>query len=154
LILYGIARHVPVSTYLVLSMLAFGPLLVTWAWRGERQGRAAHSLAITVFAVCALWAGSLYANGLGLSAAQSFTNTLATKAQVAVYSVKPLGLSGPGIGEEKFPASFQYRYRYTGLRLLYMDSGTYYLVPVGWSTAYSDTFVLDPSVQDLRLDLY
>ena len=145
LVLYSIAGHVPVSTYLVLALLAFGPLLLTRAVRGNRQGRVSYSLAIVVCIVCGLWAGSLYANGLGNRAAQDFAAHLLTKTEVAVYSVQPLALSGTGVSVQKLPAGYLYHYRYEGLRLLYMSSGTYYLLPAGWIPQLPLTFVLDAS---------
>ena len=140
--LYRIAGYVPVSTYLLLGLLGCGPLLLTWAVRGSRQGRASYSLAIVVSVVCALWAGSLYADGRGARAAQDFTAGLATQTEVAVYSAQQLALSGPGVTVQKFPAGYGYRYRYEGLRLLYMNSSTYYLLPSQWSPRLSLTYIV------------
>jgi hypothetical protein len=153
LALYGIADHVAVSTYLVLALLAFGPLLLTWALRGNRRGRLSYSLAIVVFIVCGLWAGSLYASGLGKSAAQDYAANLLTKTEVAVDSTQPLALSGPGVSVEKLPAGYEYHYRYEGLRLLYMNPGTYYLLPAGWIPQLPLTFVLDAS-NETSVELY
>jgi hypothetical protein len=153
LVLYGIARHVAVSTYLVLALLAFGPLLLTWALRGNRRGRLSYSLAIVVLIVCGLWAGSLYASGLGNSAAHNFVASLLTKTEVAVDSVQPLALSGTGVSVEKLPAGFEYHYRYEGLRLLYMSPGTYYLLPAGWIPQLPLTFILNASDQT-SVELY
>jgi hypothetical protein len=153
LVLYGVAGHVPVSTYLVLALLAFGPLLLTWALRGNRQGRVSYSLAIVVFIICGLWAGSLYANGLGNRTAHDFAAHLLTKTEVAVYSVQPLALSGTDVSVQKLPAGFLYHYRYEGLRLLYMNSGTYYLLPAGWIPQLPLTFILDTS-DETSVELY
>jgi hypothetical protein len=151
--LYVIAHYVLVNTYLVLGLLAGGPLLLTWALRGSRPGRALYSLAIVVSVVCLLWAGSLYANGVGTRAAQDFTRRLGTKTQVAVYSAQELALAGPGVTRQKLPAGFAYGYRYEGLRLLYTSSGTYYLLPWKWTPESGLTYVLDPSDQ-MRVELY
>lgn len=153
LALYRIADYFPVSTYLVLVLFASGPLLLTWALRGNRQGRALYALAIVISVVCALWAGSLYANGLGTRAAQDFTAGLATETEVAVYSAQQLALSGPGVTVQKLPAGFAYRYRYEGLRLLYMNSGTYYLLPSQWIPQLGLTYILDQSDQ-IRVEFY
>jgi hypothetical protein len=153
LVLYGIAGQVPVSTYLVLALLASGPVLFTWALRGSRQGRASYSLAIVVFIVCGLWAGSIYASGLGNRAAHDFAAQLPTKTEVAVYSTQPLALSGTGVSVQRLPAGFLYHYRYEGLRLLYMNSGTYYLLPAGWIPQLPLTFILDTSDQT-SVELY
>jgi hypothetical protein len=153
LLLYGIAGHVPGGTYLVLALLAFGPLFLTWALRGNGQARVSYSLAIVVFIICGLWAGSLYANGLGNRAADDFAARLLTKTEVAVYSVQPLALSGTGVSVQKLPAGFLYHYRYEGLRLLYMSSGTYYLLPAGWIPQLPLTFILDTS-DETSVELY
>jgi hypothetical protein len=153
LVLYGIAGHVAVSTYLVLALLAFGPLLLTWALRGNRRGRLSYSLAIVVLIVCGLWAGSLYASGLGNGAAHNFAVNLLTKTEVAVDSVQPLALSGPGVSVEKLPAGYEYHYRYEGLRLLYVSPGTYYLLPAGWIPQLPLVFVLDAS-DETSVELY
>jgi hypothetical protein len=153
LVLYAIADYVPVSTYVVLSLLALGPLLLTWTLRATRQGRVLYALAVAVFIVCALWAGSLYANGRGTEAAQAFASDLGTKTAVLVYSVQPLALSGNYVTVHKLPAGLQYRYRYEGLRLLYMSSGTYYLLPVGWIPQLPQTYIL-VSGDQTRIELY
>ena len=71
--------------------------------------------------------------------------------EVAVYSVQPLALSGTDVSVQKLPAGFLYHYRYVGLRLLHMNSGTYYLLPAGWSPQMPVTFALEtndePSVE-------
>ena len=70
--------------------------MLTWPTRARRYGRWPHALAITVAAVCALWAGSL----------------------------QDLG------------STYRYQYEYQGLRLLISRSGTYYLLPAGWTPRY------------------
>lgn len=151
--LYVIAHYVLVNTYLVLGLLACGPLLLTWALRRSRPGRVLYSLAIVVSVICALWAGSLYANGVGTRAAQNFAGSIGTKTQVAVYSAQGLSLAGPRVIRQVFPAGLAYRYRYEGLRLLYMNSGTYYLLPLGWTPQSGLTYVLAPGDQ-MRIELY
>jgi hypothetical protein len=153
LVLYSIAADVPVSTYLVLLLLAVGPLLLTSALRSDRQGRVPYSLAIIVFMVCGLWAGSLYASGLGTRAAQNLVAHLSTETEVAVYSTQSLALSGPQVSVQKLPAGFMYHYRYEGLRLLYMSSGTYYLLPMGWIPQLPLTYIVDTTDQT-RIELY
>jgi hypothetical protein len=50
------------------------------------------------------------------------------------------------------PPPAEYRYRCTGLRLLYVQSGTYYLLPVRWSAPPDPTYVIDASDQ-VRFEL-
>jgi hypothetical protein len=153
LILYGLAGHITVSTYLVLALLALGPLLLTWKMRGTRQGRVPYAMAIAIFIVCTLWAGSLRASNLGSQAALNFAANLTAKTEVAVYSTQRLALPGKGVQVGDLPAGYEYHFRYEGLRLLYMNAGTYYLVPVGWTPQVPLTYILDASDQ-MRVELY
>jgi hypothetical protein len=153
LALYGAADDISVSTYLILALLALGPLLLTSALRRGRSGHVPYALAIVVFIVCGLWAGALYATGLGNRTAESFVAHLSSGTEVAVYSVQPLALSGPQVSVQKLPPGFLYHYRYEGLRLLYMSSGTYYLLPEGWSPQLPLTYILDAS-DETSVELY
>ena len=153
LILYGVAGHIAVSTYLVLALMALGPLLLTSAFRGDPRGRVPYSLAVAVGIVCGLWAASLYASDLGTSTAEGFAAHLSAKTEAAVYSVQPLALSGRKVTVEKLPAGFKYHYRYEGLRLLYIGGGTYYLLPEGWVSNQPLTYIIAVNDQT-RVDLY
>lgn len=149
-----VAQHAPVNTYVLLGLLAAGPLMLTRAARGNnRAGIFPYTLAVVVTGVCILWAGALYANGLGTRAAQGIATSLAGRTAVAVYTVQPLALSGPGVIVQKLPAGYLYHYRYEGLRLLYMSSGTYYLLPQGWIPQLDLTYVLNSDDQTM-FELY
>jgi hypothetical protein len=147
LILYAIAGDVPVSAYLVLTLLAAGPLLLAGALRGPQRGRVPYALAIVVFIVCALWAGSLYATGVGTRAAAAYVAAPATKAMV--YSNQSLMMSGA----QAPPSGSGYRYLYQHLILLHMDSGTYYLLAPPGTTQWPEVFVLNAS-DNARVILY
>ncbi len=153
LALAGLAGHVYISTYLLLVLLGGGPLILTWPARAARRGRLPYALAIIVAAVCALWGGSVYARDLGIRAAQNVVSGLPARTAAAVYSVRPLALSGPGVTVQHLRKTFRYHYRYQGLRLLIERSGTYYLLPVGWNPRFELTYILDDSDQ-IRIDLY
>jgi hypothetical protein len=152
LALAWIANYVHISTYLFLFLLGGGVLLLTWPTHADRRGRFPYAMAIVVAAVCALWAASLYAHNLGIQAAENDVQNLPTHTAVAVYSVQPLALSGPGVTEQRLPATYRYHYRYQGLRLLLMRSGTYYLLPVNWNPLHDLTYILDTSDQ-VRIEL-
>jgi len=152
LVLRWSTSHIPISGYVALGLLGGGPLLLTWPTRAERLGRFPYSLAVVVAAVWALWAGSVYANGVGNQAAKAIVQNLPARTAVVVYSIQRLALSGPGVTVEQLPAGFLYHYRYVGLRLLTTRSGTYYVLPVGWSRRYDLTYVLNQSDQ-IRIEL-
>ena len=143
LALYWIASYVAVSTYLFLWLLGGGVLLLTWPTR--RRGRFAYAMAIMVSAVCALWAAALYAHNLGMQTAKKDVQDLSTRTAVAVYSTDRLALAGPGVTINVLPAAYRYHYVYRGLRLLLVQSGTYYLLPVHWSPQRDLTYILDDS---------
>jgi hypothetical protein len=152
LALAWIANFFIINTYLVLTLLGGGALLLTWPSRTKRLGGFSYSLAVIVMAVCTLWAGALYAQASGTRAAQALVRNLPTSAAVVVYSTEPLALSGPGVTVMPLPIRFLYHYRYQGLRLLISRSPTYYILPVGWNPEYDITYILDSSDQ-VRIEL-
>jgi hypothetical protein len=152
LALYWIANYVAISTYLFLFLLGSGVLLLSWPTRADRRGRFAFAMAILVSAICALWAASVYAHNLGMQSAEKAVQHLSTRTEAVVYSIEPLALAGPGVTVQSLPATYRYHYRYLGLHLLLMQSGTYYLLPVDWSPAYDLTYILDQS-DPIRIEL-
>ena len=152
LILAWIASFVTTNTYLVLTLLGGGALLLTWPSRAKRHGGFSYSLAVIVAAVCTLWAGALYAQASGTRAAQALVRNLPRSTAVVVYSTDPLALSGPGVTVEKLPIRFLYHYRYQGLRLLISRSPTYYILPIAWDPKYDMTYILDSSDR-VRIEL-
>ncbi len=149
------ARYFHPNTYLVLILLGGGLLIMTWPTRADRHGRFPYALAIVVAAVCGLWAASQYANAVGIGAAEDLVRGLSGRTAVVVYSIQPLALRGPGVTEQPLNRQYLYHYRYQGLRLLITRSGTYYLLPLGWSqqNGNNPTYILDDSDQ-IRIELY
>jgi hypothetical protein len=148
-----VAQYARVSTYLLIALLASGPLLLTRALKHGRKGIFPYTLAAVVTAVCIVWAGALYAHGLGARAAQGIATHLAGQTAVAVYAAGSMDLSGPGITVTPLPAGSLYRYRYEGFRLLYMNSGTYYLISQDWIPQLDLTYVLQAGDQTM-FELY
>jgi hypothetical protein len=148
-----LASYFQINTYVVLGLLGGGPLLLTWPTRQSHHGRFPYALAIVVAAVCALWATSLYASNLGRERAEQVVRDLATRTAVVLYTIQPLALSGPGVAVQRLPPGFLYHYRYEGLRLLTVRSGTYYLLPVHWSTKLDLTYIIAENDQ-VRIELY
>jgi hypothetical protein len=138
--------------YCVVALLGVGPLLLTRPARFRRHGPFVHPLAIVVAAVCALWIAGLYASNLGANAAENFARDLSAQTAVVLYSTQSPALSGPGVACKPLPPGFLYNYRCAGLRLLYVDSGTYYLLPVGWSKQRGHTYIFNDSDQ-VRIEL-
>jgi hypothetical protein len=138
--------------YVVLALLGTGTMLTAWPLRRSGPGPFSYPLAIVVAVMCTLWVAGQYAGNLGTSAAGTIADTLPVQTAVTLYSIQSLALSGPGVhcAPLGFPA--EYRYRCTGLRLLYVQSGTYYLLPVRWSAQPDPTYVIDDSDQ-VRFEL-
>jgi hypothetical protein len=153
LALYWTALNVRISTFLLLALLGAGPLLLTWPTRADRPGRVPYAIAIVVAAICALWAASVYAQQRGTQAAQDLVQNLPSHTAVVIYSTQQLALSGPGVSLQRLPPGSPYHYRYTGLRLLLIQSGTYYLLPVNWTPQLSFTYIVNESDQT-RIVLY
>ena len=155
LALSWIATRANVSTFLVLALLGGGPLLLTWPARARRQGRVPYALALVIAAVCALWAGSVYAQQKGGAAAQNVIHDPSSTSAVVIYSTQRLALSGGDIEVTPLTAATAapYRYEYAGLRLLLVQSGTYYLLPAHWTPEHDFTYVVYAS-DDLRIVLY
>jgi hypothetical protein len=149
LILYF--SQVRITQYAYLGMFAIGPLLLTLPIRSKAAGRAPYSLAVILAAICSLWAASLYAEHLGVQHARYLAHGGAVTI-VVVYSARPLDLSGPGITVEHLPAHSFYQYRYQGLRLLTMRSGTYYLFSARRNEPPPITYILDSGDQ-IRVEL-
>jgi len=153
LALYWTALHVRISTFLLLALLGAGPLLLTWPTRADRPGRGPYAIAVVVTAICALWAASVYAEQRGTQAAQDLVQNLPSHTAVVIYSTQQLALSGPGVSLQHLPPGSPYHYRYIGLRLLLIQSGTYYLLPVDWTPQLSFTYIVAESDQT-RIVLY
>jgi hypothetical protein len=153
LLLVWAANYVSISTYLVLALLAAGPLMLTWPVRRRTTGRFPYALAVVVAAVCTLWATSLYAQGVGTGDAQAVVHGLPSRTAVALYSTERLGLNGPGLTVVQLPPGAAYHYEYLGLRLLLHRSDTYYLLPVDWYRGADATYVIEDSDM-IRIVLY
>lgn len=152
LVLYLIATRVHASTFLVLAVLGGGPLLLTWPARARRPGRVPYALALVTAAVCVLWAGSVYAGQRGNADAQKIIRNLPTSSDVVIYSTGRLALSGQGIRALPFTGGAPYHWEYSGLELLTVQSGTYYLLPNRWVPGHDFTYIVDAS-DDIRIVL-
>lgn len=92
------------------------------------------------------WGMTLYAGELGRSRAQALESNLAARPGVKVYSKQSLALRHPAIVETRLnvPDS-EYRFEYSGMRLLVHSAGKYFLMPEDWTHESGTTFVLEDS---------
>lgn len=104
------------------------------------------------------WEVSNYATVIGDSLGKRFTDDLANKSQVVVYSSKRMAITAPAVREEQLPgAESAYGWRYTGLRFLEHIGDKHFLVSDGWTPQYGVVVVLTETdsvrlefVRDLR----
>ncbi|MDI6099610.1 hypothetical protein QLQ12_13485 [Actinoplanes sp. NEAU-A12] len=94
-------------------------------------------------AACLFWSASNYAHVLGEDLAHEFSTTIEKQVRVVVYSSAPLRLTAPGVrtdilGKDKE----EFRYRYSGLRLMDRRGGKYFLVSDRWTRAEGVVMVL------------
>jgi hypothetical protein len=131
-------------------------LLLTWPGTGGRP-QFPFVAAIVIAAACFLWVAGERAATLGKADAGAFYHSGQTGA--TVYSAQPLMLSGNGVScgaVPGAPATAAYRYRCTGLDLLYNETGTaYYLVASRPPRAggQNQTYVISDSAQ-VMVELY
>ena len=97
----------------------------------------------TMAVVALLWTVTAYANYIGIQVAKEIRSGLPTAAEVTVYSSTDLSLSGPGITVSRIQVPYsEYRFRYSGLRILISSGGQYFLVPSGWRQGHGSVIVL------------
>lgn len=151
----------PLDWYLLRPvLLAGGPLLAIEAARMLRTRlRAQHARMAAVavaglVALSAFWAMSIYADALGRGRAMAIGAAVVDLPAVSVYSERSLGVDGTiARGERLTGPDERYPYRYSGLRLLVMSGGKYFLVPDGWTRASGAVLVI-PDTPDIRVEFF
>jgi uncharacterized membrane protein YidH (DUF202 family) len=113
---------------------------------------AAVAIALLI-AVGLFWQVADWATAVGVGKTRDLVNHLDAQPSVTLYSAKRLALAGPdGVSETTLPGNdAAYRYRYTGLRLLFRSGGKYLLLSDQWTRADGRTFLIDDT-PEVRLD--
>ena len=117
-----------------IALLAYAAALIrptppTGSERGRQTDQLAWSLVTVLLLLSAFWTVSRYAVVQGRAAAREVTRFLSVTPSVRIYSVSRLYLEAPA-DEDPFPAEEgAYRYRYTGLKLLFRADGKLFLRP-------------------------
>ena len=106
-----------------------------------------------LIAVGLFWQVAEWATAVGVGRTRNLINNLDAQPSVALFSAKRLALAGPdGVTETAVAGTDgAYRYRYTGLRLLFRSGGKYLLLAEHWTRADGRTFIIDDTA-DLRLE--
>jgi hypothetical protein len=104
--------------------------------------------------VAFLWTVTAYANYVGIQVAKEVSSGLSSAPGVAVYSSTDLSLSGPGIKVGGIPGrNTEYRFRYSGLRILISSAGHYFLLPSGWRQGHGPVIVLpNTDSENIRME--
>jgi hypothetical protein len=146
-------------------MLAVGVTLVGYGFRIRRlaqpdlrsrgwSARTMTTMLVVLDIALIFWAVAVYASISGRQVGEQLVSSLGTEPRVVVYSEKALGLAAPGLKVEQLPeSSYQYRYRYSNLRLLLYSSGRYFLLPDGWKQGRDPVFLLNEG-NGSRIEFY
>ena len=112
--------------------------------RDEIRDEYRFLVAMTMLAAVALlWTVTAYASYVGIQVAQEIRAGLPAAAEVTVYSAADLSISGPGISPSRINVpDAEYRFRYSGLRILISSGGHYFLMPRGWRPGQGAVIVL------------
>jgi hypothetical protein len=148
----------PLSVTVGIALLAYAAYLRQP--RGSPQrGRTAStvpglawSLATVLLLLSAFWTVSHYAAIKGIDFADQAVRELPTKPSVTIYSVSRLYLEHPVV-EQALPAEEgAYRYRYTGLKLLFRADGKLFLRPSDPSDPSHQRNIVIPEDLDIRVE--
>jgi hypothetical protein len=101
------------------------------------------------------WVTADLAQRRGGAAAEALEESLPLQSQAVVYSEQRLQITGPGVQVETLDAAEAlYRFRYNGLRTLLHSGGSWFLVPVGWTSENGATVILlADDAPGIRVDL-
>jgi hypothetical protein len=150
----------PLDWYLLRPvLLAGGPLVAMEAARVMRRRLREQSARMAAVAVAGLvglsafWAMSIYADALGRGRAIALGAAVTQQLPaVSVYSERSLGVADQVAHADRLTGPDErYPFRYSGLRLLVLSGGKYFLVPDGW-THTSGTLLVLSDTPDIRVE--
>jgi hypothetical protein len=108
---------------------------------------------IAIALLAFLWTLTTYADWVGIRVAKEVCSGLPAAAEVTVYSSTNLSLSGPDIKVSEIQGSLiEYRFRYSGLRMLVTSGGQYFLLPSGWRQGDGSVIVLPTTDANIRVE--
>ncbi len=145
-----------VAPVFIAGGLLLGQSQEAASFERRRRKPAERALSVVVAGAFLMWVVALTAGRLGDADARRSADRLEGRTAVVVLSAERLSLVGPGVRAEDLQANVpyrvQFRYRYTGLRLLIGRGDRYYLLPVGWRRDLDATYVLRDG-EKLRIEL-
>jgi hypothetical protein len=124
-----------------IALLAYGKYIFD-TLAGRSSGRLAFALVCMLVLLSAFWTVWKYANHLGSRQARDLAANLADRPRVIVYAPRRLQLPTTVTEQVLDPGDSEYRYRYSGMRLLVRSDGKYFVVPDGWTQSSGTAIVL------------
>ncbi|HET6856657.1 MAG TPA: hypothetical protein VFH94_06110 [Streptomyces sp.] len=109
-------------------------------------------LPVAVAGLCLVWAIALVAGQLGAQDARKAATHLNRRTAVVALSTERLSITGPGIVAEDLGKGAHYRYRYSGLRLLFERDRIYFVLPLGWHHRTDATYIIEDD-DTIRIEL-
>lgn len=114
-------------------------------------GKGARTIFTALVVISLFWGTSLYAGALGRGRAMSLEHHLTSRPSVTVYSKASLSLAPPVRESRITTPEAEYRFVYTGLRLVIRANGKYFLLPEKWVHGTGAAIVLQES-SDIRFE--
>lgn len=104
-------------------------------------------------ALAGFWAATIYAQNLGVSAAEAIDRNPRSLALVTVYSRESLDLPGTNISSYRIlDQDSRWNYRYIGARLLTYSNGRWFLIPEPASRTYRSSVTVLPDTDKIRVE--
>ncbi|WP_269046161.1 hypothetical protein [Paenarthrobacter sp. Z7-10] len=149
----------PQGSFLVIPFLmAAGVLLAHWGLRLRRlalnrparavgrtglQGRALEATFVfTLVTILLFWGASDFAQVVGRGLAADIEAQVTLLPRADVYSHSDLAIGAAGVTRTSMGAAASPVYKYTGLHLLVLSGGRFFLLPEGWTLARGTVVVL------------
>jgi hypothetical protein len=158
----------PQGSFLVIPFLmAAGVLVAHWGVRLRRlgldrpagavgrtalQGRALEgTFVFTLVTILLFWGASDFAQVVGRGLAADIESQVPSLPRADVYSHADLAIGAPGVSRNALGTVAAPVYKYTGLHLLVLSGGRFFLLPDGWTLARGTVVVL-PDNDAIRVE--
>jgi hypothetical protein len=134
-----------------LLLLRFG---TASAKRSRLLPPAGVGLSVAVLALAGFWAATVYAQSLGVRAAEAIDDNPNRLPVVTIYSREPIDIPGTNVAATRVLGPDQkWQYRYTGPRLLTYSSSRWFLIPASSSPRYKSTVTVIHDKETLRVEM-
>jgi hypothetical protein len=109
--------------------------------------------AVVVLALAGFWATTVYAQNLGVGAAEAIDRDPRILPVVTVYSREPLDLPGTNVVAYRImDQDSRWNYRYIGARLLTYSNSRWFLIPEPASRTYRSSVTVLPDTDKIRVE--